>query len=71
MKFDVTSNSSVQYHEVVTGIDATIFYEVRLQDRAKYIVDAVTYFSHRNGGEAMGKIFSFTPGLFGIYKGHI
>ena len=55
--FSATSNASVQTQEVITGMDTLIFYEVRVQERAKYIFDAVTYFSHRNGGEAMGMTF--------------
>lgn len=51
----VTSNATTQIHESVTGLDMLVFYEVRVQDRAKYIVDAVTHFPYRNGGDAMGK----------------
>lgn len=53
--YRVDSTSTVQTEEVITGLDVLIFYEVRLQDRAKYIVDAVTHFPYRNGGEGMGE----------------
>lgn len=41
--------------ESITGLDVVVFYEVRVQDRARYIVDAMTHFGYRNGGDAMGE----------------
>lgn len=55
-RLDLSIKLPLSSDDSITGLDMLVFYEVTLQDRARYVIDAVTHFGYRNGGDAMGSL---------------
>ncbi len=43
--------------ERITSFDSLLFSEVRIQQKAQYLFDAVSYLAVRSGGEGMRQVF--------------
>jgi hypothetical protein len=43
--------------ESITSLDGLIFSEIKLQQKARYLYDAVSHISIRSGGEGMSQVY--------------